>query len=64
MPRVDGEPFPETHRVKEDFRLIAERGLNTVRVYELPPVDVLDAADEYGLHLLVGLNFHDWRMEQ
>jgi len=64
VPRVDGEPFPEAHRVKEDFRLIAERGLNTVRVYELPPVDVLDAADDFGLHLLVGLNFHDWRMEQ
>src|SRR4051812_21899817 len=63
LPRLDGEPFPERARVKEDFRAIAEAGLNTVRTYELPPVDVLEIADEFELRVLVGLHYHDWRME-
>jgi hypothetical protein len=49
LPRLDGELFPERTHVKEDFRKIVEAGLNTVRVYSLPPVDVLDLAEEYGL---------------
>jgi GT2 family glycosyltransferase len=63
VPRLDGEPFPERARMKEDLRAIADAGLNTVRTYELPPIDVLDVADELGLQVLVGLHYDDWRME-
>jgi hypothetical protein len=63
LPRLDGELFPDRVRVKEDFRMMAEAGLNTVRLYALPPLDVLDIAVDYGLRVLVGLNYHDWRME-
>src|SRR5262245_9192990 len=63
MPRWDGEPFPEAVRVRRDFAAIASAGLNTVRTYTLPPEDVLDLAEEAGLHLLVGLHYEDWRDE-
>ena len=43
--RLDGEPFPERSTVKADFHAMADAGLNTVRVYELPPPDVVDAAE-------------------
>ncbi len=63
VPRLDGEPFPERTQVKKDFLRMADCGLNTVRTYELPPPDVFDVAEEYGLRMLVGLHHHDWRME-
>ena len=52
VPRLDGEPFPERTQVKKDFLRMADRGLNTVRTYELPPPDVFDVAEEYGLRML------------
>lgn len=64
VPRLDGEPFPERTQVKKDFLRMADCGLNTVRTYELPPPDVFDIAEDYGLRMLVGLHYHDWRMEQ
>jgi glycosyltransferase involved in cell wall biosynthesis len=63
LPRVDGERFPTRPQVKHDFQMMAESGLNTVRTYELPPVDVLEAAEDFGLRILIGLQYHDWRME-
>ena len=56
LPRLDGALYPERSRVKEDFRKIADAGLNTVRVYSLPPLDVLEIAEEYGLGMIVGLH--------
>ena len=62
-PHADGENFPERARVLSDFRAMRAAGLNTVRTYSLPPVDVLDTADEHGLRLVVGLHYDDWRGE-
>ncbi|HEY3671833.1 MAG TPA: glycosyltransferase [Acidimicrobiia bacterium] len=62
--RLDSEHFPEAEQVKTDFRAMADLGLNTVRCYELPPLDVLDLAEEHDLQVLVGVHHHDWRMEQ
>jgi hypothetical protein len=53
VPRLDSAPFPDRARVKEDFRLMAEAGLNTMRTYTLPSVDVLDLADESALRLII-----------
>jgi glycosyltransferase involved in cell wall biosynthesis len=50
-----GAPFPERAMVDADFALMAEAGINTVRVFTVPPVWLLDAAQEAGLKLLVGL---------
>ncbi|HUH06345.1 MAG TPA: glycosyltransferase [Egibacteraceae bacterium] len=61
--RFDGAPFPERATMKHDFAAMADLGLNTVRVYDLPPAEMLDIADEFGLRLIVGLHYRDWTME-
>jgi glycosyltransferase involved in cell wall biosynthesis len=50
-----GAQFPEYTVVDNDFALMAEAGINTVRVFTVPPVWLLDAAEQAGLKLLVGL---------
>jgi O-antigen biosynthesis protein len=54
-PRADGYQFPAIEQVQEDFRLMAELGINTVRVYTPPRRDLLDAAQRHGLRVMVGL---------
>src|SRR4051794_19451409 len=61
--RLDGSPFPERSQIKRDLDDMARAGLNTVRTYELPPQDLLDAAREFDVRVLAGLHYHDWRME-
>lgn len=60
--RSDGAQFPEPAVIRRDFAAIAATGLNVVRIYTTPPVDLLDAAREAGLRLLVGIHYDDWRM--
>jgi glycosyltransferase involved in cell wall biosynthesis len=62
LPRADGQPFPATSVVERDFTSMRDHGLNTVRTYSLPPPDVVEAATELKLRLLVGLHYEDWRM--
>jgi hypothetical protein len=63
LPRSgDGAAFPEPARVRGDLATAAAAGFNAVRTYTLPPADLLDAAEESGLRLLVGLHYDDWRM--
>ena len=62
-PRFDGARFPHHAQVDADFGAMAAAGFNTVRIYTPPSPDVLDLAAEHGLKLLVGLDYHDWRME-
>jgi glycosyltransferase involved in cell wall biosynthesis len=50
-----GAPFPECDTVDKDFALMAEAGINTVRVFTAPPTWLLDAALEAGLKVLAGL---------
>jgi O-antigen biosynthesis protein len=50
-----GAPFPEAATVDQDFALMAEAGINTVRVFTVPPIWLLDAAHEAGLKVLAGL---------
>ena len=50
-----GAQFPEYAVVDTDFALMAEAGINTVRVFTVPPLWLLDAAEEAGLKVLVGL---------
>src|SRR5215472_5741899 len=59
--RRDGETFPSSDRVRQDFAMMAAAGLNTARTYSTPPVDVLELAEEAGPRLLVGLHYEDWR---
>src|SRR5260221_6470620 len=48
-------PFPERAAVERDFALMRGAGVNTVRVFTVPPVWLLDMAGEAGLKVLVGL---------
>jgi glycosyltransferase involved in cell wall biosynthesis len=62
LSRSDGQPFPEVAVIRRDFAAMRSRGLNTVRTYAVPPADLVDAAEEAGLLVLVGLDYEDWRM--
>ena len=54
-PDAGGYQFPSVERVAEDFRLMAGLGINTVRTYTAPRIDLLDEAAKHGLHVMVGL---------
>ena len=50
-----GAPFPERDIIEKDFTSMSAAGVNTVRVFTVPPVWLLDAAQRAGLRLLAGL---------
>ena len=54
-PGSHGAQFPELDMVERDFALMVTAGVNTVRVFTVPPVRLLDAALKHGLKVLVGL---------
>ncbi|HET9832224.1 MAG TPA: hypothetical protein VFP91_10960, partial [Vicinamibacterales bacterium] len=54
-PDAEGYQFPSKERVAQDFRLMAELGINTVRTYTPPRPDLLDEAGQHGLRVMVGL---------
>ena len=54
-PDADGVQFPAADRIAQDFALMAEAGINTVRVYTPPPMHLLDEAARHGLRVMVGL---------
>ena len=47
--------FPETEVVDRDFAMMVTAGINTVRVFTVPPPWLLDSAAAHGLRVLVGL---------
>lgn len=59
--RTDGELFPEPTVMFRDFAAMAQAGLNVVRTYTLPPTELLDLAAEFGMYVLAGLYYDDWR---
>src|SRR5918995_81488 len=59
--RTDGARFREREQVKLDFVAMGEAGFSVVRTYTTPPEDVIDLAADWGLHLLVGTFYPDWR---
>ena len=54
-PDAEGCQFPSRERVAQDFRLMADLGINTVRTYTAPRLDLLDEAARLGLKVMVGL---------
>ena len=54
-PDAQGYQFPALPRISEDFRLMADLGINTVRTYTPPRPDLLDEAARRGLRVMVGL---------
>lgn len=60
-PGADGSRFPETDRVKLDFAQMCRHDFTVVRTYTEPTAEVVDLAADWGLHLLAGVFFPDWR---
>jgi len=54
-PDADGYQFPSIRTVAADFRQMADLGINSVRTYTPPRRDLLDAAAQEGLRVMVGL---------
>ncbi|HEX4804553.1 MAG TPA: glycosyltransferase [Conexibacter sp.] len=52
---ADGAQVPPRHVVAADFAAMAASGVNTVRVYTVPPTWLLDLAAEHRLRVLVGI---------
>ena len=57
----DGARFPEPTRIDGDFAMMAAEGFNTVRVYTLPPPDLIELAGKHGLRVLSDVFYPDWR---
>jgi GT2 family glycosyltransferase len=49
------EMYPEPDQAEQDFRQIRELGANLIRVYDVPPGWLLDAAQRHGLQVLVDI---------
>lgn len=54
-PDANGHQFPSPTRIAEDFRLMADLGINSVRTYTPPRVELLDEAARHGLRVMVGV---------
>jgi GT2 family glycosyltransferase/sugar lactone lactonase YvrE len=54
-PDADGYQFPPCRQIAQDFRLMADLGINTVRTYTPLRPDGLDEAARAGLRVMVGL---------
>jgi GT2 family glycosyltransferase len=54
-PTADGHEYPDRIVVEKDFSLMASNGINAVRTYTAPPLWLLDAAEQQGLCILVGI---------
>jgi len=54
-PGSHGAQFPERAMVERDFTIMAALGANTLRVFTVPPLWLLDLADAAGLKVLAGI---------
>jgi O-antigen biosynthesis protein len=54
-PDAHGDNFPPPSLVRSDMAAMVRAGLNSIRVYTVPPGWLLDLAQAYGLRVLIGL---------
>jgi GT2 family glycosyltransferase len=53
-PNTKGDQFPEADQVAADFALMRRKsGINTILTYTVPPISLLDQAEEFGLRAIV-----------
>src|SRR5438093_11731854 len=52
-----GNEFHDPVRVKRDFALMSEAGMNALRTYTVAPRWFLDLAYDHGLYVMVGLTW-------
>lgn len=54
-PDPNGCDYRTPSLVERDFRQMASNGINAVRTYTVPPRWLLDAAEKFGLRVMIGL---------
>jgi glycosyltransferase involved in cell wall biosynthesis len=54
-PADDSGEYPDASVVAGDFRQMSANGINAIRTYKVPPRWLLDAAQNWGLRVMVGL---------
>jgi len=57
-PDRNGDPFPASFRVEDDFDRMQAAGINAIRTYHLPPTWFLEQADVKGMGIFVDV---PWR---
>jgi O-antigen biosynthesis protein len=56
-PDAEGNEYHDLDVIKRDFAMMAENGINSVRIpHTMPPRELLDIAQQYGLRVMVGLS--------
>src|SRR3954463_3568902 len=56
-PDADGNEYHGVATIDHDFALMADNGINVVRVpHTMPPPHLLDLAERHGLRVMVGLS--------
>lgn len=54
-PDAEGFQFPDLEIIDDDFRLMTQAGINTVRTYTVPSTEILDLALLHDLKVMIGL---------
>ena len=54
-PTDDGSQFPSAEIIEKDFLLMSQHGINTVRTYTVPPLYLLDIAQQHNIKVMAGL---------
>jgi len=54
-PDESGNQYHDHEKINRDFALMAANGINAVRVYNTPPVSLLNTAQRYGLRVMLDL---------
>ncbi|MEO5581282.1 MAG: glycosyltransferase [Saprospiraceae bacterium] len=54
-PDESGDQFPPIDLISKDFEMMEANGINSIRTYTVPSLEMLDKANEYGIMLMVGL---------
>jgi GT2 family glycosyltransferase len=62
-PRDDGALFPRRGQMKADLAAMHDAGFTVVRTYTEPPDDLLELAADWGLKVLAGTFWPDWRYQ-
>lgn len=60
-PDLDGHRFPDRDRMKRDFAAMQAANFTVIRTYTAPTDDLLELASDWGLHVLAGVFYADWR---
>src|SRR6516162_9849147 len=59
-PNSQGHQYPELPDVAKDFSQMREAGVNAILVYTVPPISLLDQAQEHGIGVIVTIQWMEY----